>query len=77
MVCVRKRHKNISCLAQLIEQHYPDSDIGFFVAEAFDHPDEWVGATEEIAGDLLTIAELRSALATAFGHEIEHVQPTW
>ncbi|MDZ7769275.1 MAG: NmrA/HSCARG family protein [Woeseiaceae bacterium] len=35
------------------------SDIGFFVAEAFDHPSEWIGRTVEIAGDEMTLGELR------------------
>lgn len=52
-------------------------DIGFFVAEAFDNPDDWIGLTQEIAGDELTIEELRSALSEAFGREVEHVRPTW
>lgn len=53
------------------------SDIGFFVAEAFDHPDEWIGLTQEIAGDALTLAELREVLSGAFGREFEHIRPSW
>lgn len=53
------------------------SDIGFFVAEAFDHPDEWVGQTVEIAGDGMTVGELASALSDAYGHEVSHIQVSW
>jgi len=53
------------------------SDIGFFVAEAFDNPADWIGITQEIAGDQLTLAELQAALASAFGHEFTYVQPSW
>jgi uncharacterized protein YbjT (DUF2867 family) len=51
--------------------------IGFFVAEAFDHPDDWTGVTQEIAGEELTLDELRVILSEVFGMKIEHVQPTW
>ena len=53
------------------------SDIGFFVAEAFDHPDEWKGVTLEIAGDELTVGELQALLSEAFGRQVVHVQPDW
>lgn len=53
------------------------SDIGFFAAEAFDNPDQWIGVTQEIAGDQLTIAELRATLSRVFGSDFEHVQMGW
>lgn len=53
------------------------SDIGFFVAEAFDHPSEWTGRTVEIAGDEMTLNELRALFAEVLGRPIEHVQPSW
>ena len=52
-------------------------DIGFFAAEAFDNPDQWIGVTKEIAGDVLTLAELIDTLSEAFGREFEHVQISW
>lgn len=52
-------------------------DIGFFVAEAFDNPEEWTGVTREIAGDELTLAELQDVLSEVFGKEFEYVQPSW
>lgn len=53
------------------------SDIGFFVAEAFDKPEEWFGRTLEIAGDQLTIAELVATLSQAAGLDVRHEQLTW
>ena len=52
-------------------------DIGFFVGEAFDNPDEWIGRTLEIAGDQLTIAEFVDVLSRAVGDEIQYRQVTW
>jgi uncharacterized protein YbjT (DUF2867 family) len=52
-------------------------DIGFFVSEAFDHPVEWAGMTQEIAGDELTLVELQGVLTEAFGSEFEYIQPSW
>jgi uncharacterized protein YbjT (DUF2867 family) len=53
------------------------SDIGFFVAEAFDNPEQWVGRTEEIAGDQLTVGQLAGVLTDVFGTDITHEQTTW
>jgi len=52
-------------------------DIGFFVAEAFDNPESWKGVTLEIAGDELTVEELRMTLSRAYGREFTHVRPSW
>jgi uncharacterized protein YbjT (DUF2867 family) len=53
------------------------SDIGFFVGEAFDNPDEWLGRTLEIAGDELTIAEYVALLSEASGVDVEYRQVPW
>jgi uncharacterized protein YbjT (DUF2867 family) len=53
------------------------SDIGFFVGEAFDNPEEWLGETVEIAGDQLTIAEYVQALSNATDVEVRHEKMTW
>jgi len=58
-------------------QWIASSDIGFFVGEAFDNPDEWIGRTIEIAGDQLTIAEFVDVLSGAVGDEIQHRQISW
>jgi uncharacterized protein YbjT (DUF2867 family) len=70
---------------RLVDPRQPDSshqwiasrDIGFFVAEAFDHPAEWTGITKEIAGDQLTLAQLQAVQSEVFGLEIRYVQPSW
>ena len=69
----------------LVDPRSPDSshqwiaasDIGFFVAEAFDMPGEWVGVTQEIAGDQLTVGELVGLLSETFGTDITHEQISW
>ena len=53
------------------------SDIGFFVGEAFDRPQEWLGETVEIAGDQLTIAEYVQVLSDAAGVDVRYEQITW
>jgi len=53
------------------------SDIGFFVAEAFDMPSQWIGLTQEIAGDQLTVGELTGLLSEAFGKDVNHEQVDW
>lgn len=77
-------------LDEFRQGHFPDprspasshqwiaaSDIGFFVAEAFDNPAQWFGRTEEIAGDELTIGALADLLSEVFGTDITHEQVTW
>jgi uncharacterized protein YbjT (DUF2867 family) len=53
------------------------SDIGFFVAEAFSHPNEWKGRTEEIAGDEMALDELRALFSKALEIEIEYRTLSW
>ena len=53
------------------------SDIGFFVGEAFDNPDEWLGRTLEIAGDELTIAEYVALLSEVSGIDVAYQQVPW
>lgn len=53
------------------------SDIGFFVAEAFDNPGQWVGLTREVAGDQLTVGQLAHLLSEVFGTEVTHEQIAW
>jgi uncharacterized protein YbjT (DUF2867 family) len=52
-------------------------DIGRFAAEAFDHPDNWVGKTVEIAGDDRTMAEIAAAIGKALGRQVAYVQLPW
>lgn len=52
-------------------------DIGFFVGEAFDNPDEWLGRTEDIAGVELTVAEFIALVSEALGKPIRHNKIDW
>ena len=52
-------------------------DIGRLAAEAFDHPDQWIGKTVEIAGDDRTMAEVAAAFEKAAGTKIGYVQEPW
>ena len=46
-------------------------DIGFFVGEAFDNPDEWLGRAENIAADKMAIAGDLDALG------VDYVEGGW
>ena len=52
-------------------------DIGFFVGEAFDNPDTWIGVTEEIAGVEMTLTEFTSVVSSVTGIEVQHIQVNW
>jgi len=47
-------------------------DIGFFVGEAFDNPDVWVGRAENISGDQMTMQELADTFSRVTGQEIRY-----
>jgi uncharacterized protein YbjT (DUF2867 family) len=49
-------------------------DIGFFVGEAFDHPDEWLGRAENIAGDQMTVQEYVDTFSRVMGTTISYNQ---
>ena len=53
------------------------SDIGFFVGEAFDGPDIWVGLAEDIAGVEMTLAEFVIALSEVTGVDVQYIQINW
>lgn len=53
------------------------SDIGFFVGEAFDHPQDWAGRTQEIAGDEMSLGELAGVMGEVLGRPVEYVQIPW
>ena len=53
------------------------SDIGFFVGEAFDNPEDWHGKALDIAGDAMTLAEYAEELSRTFGINVHHQQVTW
>jgi uncharacterized protein YbjT (DUF2867 family) len=49
-------------------------DIGAFAALAFEHPDEYLGKTIEIAGDVLTPLQIASAISRATGRTVPYIQ---
>jgi uncharacterized protein YbjT (DUF2867 family) len=49
-------------------------DIGAFAALAFEHPDDYLGRTIEIAGDALTPPQVAAAISSASGRSIAYVQ---
>ena len=53
-------------------------DIGAIAASAFDDPQRWIGRALELAGDALTISDIRRRLAVAEGNpdrEIPRLPP--
>jgi uncharacterized protein YbjT (DUF2867 family) len=52
-------------------------DIGFFVAEAFDKPEEWLGQEVEIAGDERAIEEVANTFSEFIGKEVAYSQVLW
>jgi uncharacterized protein YbjT (DUF2867 family) len=52
-------------------------DIGRLAAEAFDHPEQWVGKTVEIAGDDRSMTEIAAAFSAATGAKVEYLQIPW
>ena len=51
-------------------QFIATDDIGWFGAEAFTHPDRWVGKTIRLAGDELTFAENRKVFQKVTGKNL-------
>jgi uncharacterized protein YbjT (DUF2867 family) len=52
-------------------------DIGRLAAEAFEHPESWVGKTVEIAGDDRVMADVVAAFERATGRELQYEQVPW
>lgn len=54
------------------------NDIGWFVAEVFANPDRYLGKTLEIAGDSLTVTEMKQVYRRATGQQPPAFKfPTW
>ena len=54
------------------------NDIGWFVAEAFANPDQYLGKMIEIAGDSLTVSEMKRVFANATGRKPSNFKfPFW
>jgi len=66
----------------IVESRGPDrvlsfiaiSDIGFFVGEAFDYPDEWTGRAVNIAGDAMTVEEYIATFSRVMDREITYTR---
>lgn len=58
-------------------QHIAVADIGRFAAEAFDHPQLWIGRELDIAGDELTMTEIAAAFSRVLGHRVSYRQIDW
>jgi len=52
-------------------------DIGRFAAEAFDHPDEWLGTARSIAGDRISYANIAAAMSRVMGTPVVYYQIPW
>jgi len=53
-------------------------DIGWFAAEAFAQPDKYLGKTIDIAGDSLTVAEMKEVFANVTGKKASNFKfPPW
>lgn len=63
--------------AQRTHQWIAASDIGFFVGEAFDNPDAWIGQIQEIAGDQMPLYEFASLLSDLLDRPIVYQQISW
>ena len=63
--------------AETLHQHISVKDIGRFVAEAFDNPDDWLGKSLDIAGDEHTQRELAQLFSQITGKEVNYVRMSW
>ncbi len=53
------------------------ADIGRIVAEAFDHPDVWIGRVLEIAGAQISYADLARTMSRVMGSPVVYEQIPW
>jgi uncharacterized protein YbjT (DUF2867 family) len=58
-------------------QYIAARDIGFFVGEAFDQPEQWLGHTEDIAGDQLPLVELVKLFSAKLERPVRYAQIGW
>jgi uncharacterized protein YbjT (DUF2867 family) len=47
-------------------------DVAAFVAMAFAEPHEWIGRTEDLAGDELTPVDIAAAISAATGRDLPY-----
>jgi len=58
------------------QQYIAVDDIGWFTANAFDYPQEFIGKALELAGDELTESQTASIIGGVIGREVK-VGPPW
>lgn len=63
--------------AELERVFIAPQDIGRFAAEAFDHPAEWLGRAEAIAGQRISYAEVAASMGRVLGHPVRYYQIPW
>jgi len=52
-------------------------DIGTFAALAFQSPSRWLGRTQELAGDEVSMMRVADLLTRVAGHRVTYVQVPW
>lgn len=52
-------------------------DIGRFAAEAFDHPEDWLGTATSIASERISYADIAAAMSRAMGTTVVYRQIPW
>lgn len=66
----------------IVESRAPDRelcfiavrDIGFFVGEAFDNPDDWLGQAVNIAGDCMTVEQYVDTFSDVMGRDVVYTR---
>ncbi len=62
---------------ETVRQQISVGDIGRFVAEAFDHPDRWLGISLDIAADEYTTEQATEIFSRVIGRAVEYYQVSW
>jgi uncharacterized protein YbjT (DUF2867 family) len=62
---------------QTIRQQISVKDIGRFVGEALDNPDNWQGVSLDIAGDEFSMAEAQDIMQRVIGRPVIYQRITW
>jgi uncharacterized protein YbjT (DUF2867 family) len=63
--------------SQTIRQQIAVKDIGRFVGEAFDNPDDWQGVSLDIAGDEFSMTEAQGIIQRVIGRPVIYQRIPW
>lgn len=63
--------------AELERVFIAPQDIGRFAAEAFDHPETWLGRAEAIAGQRVSYADAAAAMSRVLGKPVHYRRIPW